>query len=293
MTSRMMLTAPMRPVFGDRFQPTGFPDLGPAEYRTPEGHLGLVVESLPSMANRLEEVIWDPIRQDVIEPLKGMPYVRYQHPEHGLVTSLTEAHRAASNYLLPLIKDRLVTELGWDGKRQLRRHEMAPTLLRRDPNSLIHGVYFASLKPGNLRMTRMLSATVEASGVSPVISGGVKFDHLNPQGEADEGKGHVPFGRREYTAGQLMACFSLDLVQLRAFGLSEEAGAFLTELSWLKVQLFLRDGLRLRTACDLMLAGPLEADFELPSLDGLLSSLPKRIRKLRKSGELADPWDLA
>ena len=43
---------------GHRFQPTGFPDLGAAEFETPSGR-SLLVESAQSMANRLESVCWD------------------------------------------------------------------------------------------------------------------------------------------------------------------------------------------------------------------------------------------
>ena len=32
--SRLLLTVPLRPVQGDRFQPTGFPSLGAATYQT-------------------------------------------------------------------------------------------------------------------------------------------------------------------------------------------------------------------------------------------------------------------
>lgn len=42
--NRLLLTVPLRPVQGDRFQPTGFPSLGAATYQTRDG-AKLLVES--------------------------------------------------------------------------------------------------------------------------------------------------------------------------------------------------------------------------------------------------------
>jgi len=36
----------------------------------------LLVESVQSVANRLEAVCWDDTAEDVIPPLRGIPYVR-------------------------------------------------------------------------------------------------------------------------------------------------------------------------------------------------------------------------
>lgn len=57
-TNRLLLTVRLRPLQGDRFQPTGFPSLGAATYQTRSG-AKLLVESAQSMANRLEATCWD------------------------------------------------------------------------------------------------------------------------------------------------------------------------------------------------------------------------------------------
>src|SRR3972149_8225679 len=57
-TNRLLFSVPLRPVQGDRFQPTGFPSLGAATYQTMDGQK-LLVESAQSMANRLEMACWD------------------------------------------------------------------------------------------------------------------------------------------------------------------------------------------------------------------------------------------
>src|SRR6266852_4547597 len=56
---KLLFDIPLAPVQGDRFQPTGFPDLGAATYERPDGTPMLLVESAQSMANRLEAVCWD------------------------------------------------------------------------------------------------------------------------------------------------------------------------------------------------------------------------------------------
>src|SRR5438270_3868335 len=77
---RVLIEADLKPVAGTRIQPTGFPDLGPATYDAPDGNGGnvptLLVESAQSMANRLEAVCWDEATEDLVEELKGLPYVK-------------------------------------------------------------------------------------------------------------------------------------------------------------------------------------------------------------------------
>src|SRR5690606_2266767 len=55
---RLLFEVPLQPMQGKRFQPTGFPDLGAATYQA-GGTACLLVESAQSMANRLEETIWN------------------------------------------------------------------------------------------------------------------------------------------------------------------------------------------------------------------------------------------
>ncbi len=289
---RLLLEAKLRPVQGERFQPAGFPDLGPAEMVTPSGRTHLLVESAQSMANHLEMAIWDPLKGDLVEPLRGMPYVR-----QGSVNSVTEAHRVASPYLLPLVVEEIKRELNWGGKRRPEMHEVARVLLRYDPGSLLHGVFFSMMKPGNVKLPRLLSAFIEARDVTMVPSGGVKFDHNDPSGPSKDGKGHVPFARSEYLSDEIVAFFNLDLVQLRSYGLSDLAAGFLFDLALYKIRRVLDRGLRLRTACDfevveLRVTRPAEG-FELPSEAELSHRLGMSVSALSASGEFPDPavWE--
>ena len=75
---RLMLEAGLKPAQGDRFQPTGFADLGAAQYTTPDGRKMLLVESAQSVANRLERAVIDGDGVDLRPELKGLPYVRVE-----------------------------------------------------------------------------------------------------------------------------------------------------------------------------------------------------------------------
>src|SRR5271156_471741 len=96
--SRLLLTVPLRPVQGDRFQPTGFPSLGAATYQTKEG-TKLLVESAQSMANRLETTCWDGANNAPVEVLKGISHVTVKRKGAFLTDSMLEAHRINSPYL--------------------------------------------------------------------------------------------------------------------------------------------------------------------------------------------------
>ena len=105
--------------------------------------------------------------------------------------------------------------------------KLAAVCFKYDPNSLVHGVFLEKIA-GRLRHPRALSAFIEASGVGRADSGGVKFDRALPKPkvagvDAKGGYGNVPFHRTEFTAKSITAFFSLDLAQIRGYGLGEDA----------------------------------------------------------------------
>jgi CRISPR-associated protein Csb1 len=133
--------------------------------------------------------------------------------------------------------------------------KFAKVCFKYDPNSLVHGIFLEKIA-GRLRHPRALSAFIEASGVGRADSGGVKFDRALPKPsvagvDAKGGYGNVPFHRTEFTAKSITAYFSLDLAQLRGYGLGDDATNLLTALSLWKVRKFLDSTMRLRTACEL------------------------------------------
>lgn len=284
---RLLLDVSLQPVQGKRFQPTGFPDLGAATYE----HGGtdmLLVESAQSMANRLEAVCWDEAADELVGPLRGLPYVKVVSDGKVATNSILESHRINSPYILEgtdkTFFNALKAELGAMEQGRVDLKLLARVLLKYDANALIHGVFLAKkeLAGGRLRLPRMLSSFIEAEKTNVVASGGVKFDQVDPQGDTKKGFGHVPFHRDEYVAETVTAYFNLDLAQLRGYGLAPEAETLLIALSLFKIQRFLGEGLRLRTACDLEPVGEIRVrrpeGFALPTLVVLEQELPKLIK---------------
>lgn len=295
--TRLLLEAPLRPVQGARFQPTGFPDLGAATFETSQG-TRLLVESAQSMANRLEKVCWDDAKQTLVSSLAGLSYVRVSRGGAYLTSSLTEAHRLNSPYILEgknkTFFEKLKAETSELGEGVIDRRKLAATIFKYDANALIHGLFLAKkeLVGGRLRLERALSAFIEAEGVRVAASGGVKNDHVNPSGETKDGFGNVPYQRDEFTADRITAYFNLDLAEIRAFRLGDAGERLLVLLALFKIRALLDGNLRLRTACDLELAGDIVVKrpegFVLPSLADLAAELPGAIQACSKQFASAD-----
>jgi len=291
---RLLMEARLRPLQGHRFQPTGFADLGPARYTLPDGTEMLLVESVQSVANRMELACWDQAADDLIQELRGLPYIRVRKSaDNGsLTTSILEAHRINSPYILEGEDKSVFNRLKQDaagletGPVDIRA--LARLVLKYDPNAVIHGVFLAKsdLAGGRLRLPRVLSGFIEASDVRPAESGGVKNDRVDPSGDTKQGFGNVPFHRTEFVAGEIKAYFNLDLALLRGYGLPDEAAQLLIALSLFKVRRFLSTGLRLRTACDLELDGDLTvtrpAGFTVPPETDLLAECKRLIGQCRQ-----------
>ena len=284
---RILFNIPLKPLQGERFQPTGFPSLGAATYQTRNG-TSLLLESAQSMANRLESTIWDEAGQKPVAEADGISYIRVERNGQFLTSSILEPHRINSPYLLKgadkTFFNELKTSLGGLAEGPVNRYLLAKTLFRYDVNTLIHGVFLAQkdLAGGRLRIARALSAFVEADSVELAASGGVKNDHVNPSGDTAKGFGNVPFSRDEYTARNITLYVNIDLDQIRGYGLSKQATDLLILLSLYKVRALLSGALRFRTACDL---SPAENEitavhpdgFKLPEQNEIGSALKESI----------------
>jgi CRISPR-associated protein Csb1 len=288
--SRLLFTVPLKPLQGDRFQPTGFPSLGAATYQTEAG-AKLLVESAQSMANRLEATCWDASANEPVAALAGVSHVTVTRKGKFLTDTMLEAHRLNSPYLLESKKDGsffalLKSALGGLESGPIDRKVLASVLFRYDVGSLLHGVFLAKrdLAGGRLRVARAISAFIEASGVRVAASGGVKNDHVNPSGDAKDGFGNVPFARDEFTAEQIDLHVNIDLAQIRGYALGAEAERLLILLALYRVRGVLDGDLRLRTACDLEpvsrddIAATRPAGFGLPSSNAIEQDLAPAIR---------------
>lgn len=292
MPNRDVLTVNLRPLTGDRFQPTGFPDIGAATYDRPVGRDGwescLLVESAQSMANHLEATAWGPELRPV-DAFAGLPYVRVVNAEGEYVTSSrTEAHRLASAFVKDaLLGDRKMTEvikerLDLRDDTPLAPRGIALAVMKLDPMCLVHGVFFAdkpNVWPGQPKVARALTSFVEAHDVRRAISGGVKRDEVRHTtvgtGGAAEGYGFVPFHRTEWVARDIVASFTLDLDQIASYGLPDPGGALLATAARWEVRSLLDHGFRPRTGCDLETDG--DIDGMLPPLETLTSELRRLI----------------
>ncbi len=248
--SRLLMTVPLKPVQGDRFQPTGFPSLGAATYKTKDGPK-LLVESAQSMANRLETTCWDSAMNKPVAVLDGISHVTVTRKGAFLTDSMLEAHRLNSPYLLEgsdkTFFNRIKDELGGLAEGPINRKKLAEVLLKYDISSLIHGVFLAKkdLAGGRLRVARALSAFIEATGADVAASGGVKNDHVNPSGVTKSGFGNVPFARDEYVADRIDFQINLDLAQIRGYGLEPKVQKLLILLAFYRVRKLLDGDLRL------------------------------------------------
>ncbi len=273
---RLLIEAELQPVQGDRFQPTGFPDLGAATYKRPDGTPMLLVESAQSMANRLEAVCWDEAKDEIIEPLKGLSHVIVTM-EKGRTSSIQEAHRLNSPYIIndENLKKAITDEVGNKDTGPLDIRRLARAVFKHDAGSVLHGVFLEKVA-GRLRLQRLLSSFIEAEGAETVTSGGVKLDRVDPSGDAAKGFGNVPYARTEFTAKRAAAYFNLDLATLRGYGLGESAEKLLIALALFKIMRLMETGLRLRTACDFdvrSLRATRPAGIDLSNRDEILKEL--------------------
>jgi len=299
-SNRLLIEADLTPVQGNRFQPTGFADLGAATYQVADGTAMLLVESAQSVANRLEAVI---IGHDseIIPELNGLSYIQVQMEgaSETKTNSLIEAHRINSPFIISdkTFQDAFKADADYAKGKPLNWQKIAATIFKYDVNSLLHGAFMANLEDGRVKLSRAISGFIEAEGVREVVSGGVKNNPIDPTGklrakEYDKDVySNVPYTRTEYTAEKITAYFNMDLGLLRSYDLSDDAFQLLVGLGLLKVQRFLSGGLRLRTACDLKLMKKIMVKepegFEIPNDAELLKMIQNKI--IATKSMFADP----
>lgn len=321
--SRLLLEAELSVAkgTGGRFQPTGFPDLGPALYKgvqassqndsaspaTMEIVDMLLIESVQSMANRLEEVCLQ--GEDYNSDCQGIPYVRVLDGNRNntfLTSSVREPHRLNSPYVMDAkrvsktYKSELTTALAVNKSRPVHIWKIVPAIFERDPGCVLHGVFFEKLD-GRIRLPRLVSACIEASAPNQANSSGVYRGEVTA---AD----NIPYPRQEFTSTSISATFIFHLSTLRGYNLDEPKNVFLQTWAMYKIDRFLRQHLRLRTACEfdvrdltLSLDGqkadlgygigkwPASADIRQSFLDAKRVCFPEVERKDGESVE--EPWE--
>jgi CRISPR-associated protein Csb1 len=309
MSARLSFDVELAPLPGSTFQPTGFPDVGTATFtRFENGHEvpSLLVESVQSMANRLEATAWDAAGDEPVAEVTGLPFVRVVRAGTGefLTSSRLEAHRLASPFVhtaklagKPMF-DEIRDRLGLAKDTPLNRRHMARAVAELDPFCLLHGVFFSQKEWwGQPKFERAISAVIEARDVQRAVSGGRKSDRVRHQledkegGGTAEGYGSVPFHRTEWTAKRIVASFLVDAELLRSYGLPAPVTELLQTLALWEIRRFLVSGLRLRTACDLELVGEVTSrnGSTLPGLEELTSQIAELIPQSREVFDAGTP----
>ena len=300
---RLLFEVELQPVQGDRFQPTGFPDLGAAIYERPDGTRMILVESSQSVANRLEQTCLEGSGPRIALELAGLPYItaKLDGAVETETSSLVEAHRINSPFIITNkeFKEAFKKKAEYEKGKPLNWKKIAEAFFFYDPNSLLHGAFMANLEDGRVKVQRALSGFIEAEGIREAASGGVKNNPLDPTGKLrvsdyDENVyGNVPYHRMEFTADRIVAYFNFDLALLEGYGLREEAKKLLVALGLYKVCRFLGSGLRLRTACDLApkdgISVTAPEGFTVPDEESLLEYIQEKIRACTEKKLFADP----
>ncbi|MEZ6032660.1 MAG: type I-U CRISPR-associated RAMP protein Csb1/Cas7u [Planctomycetaceae bacterium] len=266
----LVIKAQLKPVGDtDRFQPAGFPEVGHVIYDAPRANQTkqkvCIVDSPASMANHLETVCLAAAGSlDLHDDLTNLPYVLCETGDPdtrmSVCSTFTEGHRLASDYFLDSTQDEI-------SFRQVLRKEFKiievkkdktyfippetwwsifETVFKYDPNSLVHGVMFAKEQ---IKISRLLTAHLEAFGASRVGRSGVKFDRLQKTTS-----GQPIFSVDEETAESIQATFIIDLGLLRSYGrgnkgLSGKQKQLLLDLALWKVKQLLARPFRYRTQC--------------------------------------------
>lgn len=242
---RVFITAELEPTNpGTLVQPTGFPDLGPVLYPDPAGKDGLIciIESEPSMANRLEEICMADKHAGTLKPaFSGLPYLiaeKGSGTEAILKTTSTlDGHRFASDFLAKCkatfdateetLAAHIIRKLAMEGGKTMpiaRVPDVFPLVLGLDTMSLIHGFQISNEQISfvGLRLPRALSASVLGFGCERVAVPGIKFN----VGQVESESGQAIFQKPRITAKRIEARFSIDVGLLASLRLvaSNESG---------------------------------------------------------------------
>lgn len=310
---RILIESKLKPVQGDRFQPASFSNLGNSVYERPDGKEMVLVDTAQSVANMLESTILSDDGVNVKKELEGISYVvselelNHKDGKSQLKTrtsSLIEPHRINSPYIMfdhPEFQSKLVERAEYSKGTLINWKKMGETLFYFDINSLLHGTFLSNLKDGGrFRVPRIMSGFIEAENAKRVLSGGVKNSSLNdPRGEVvveghqkDKVYTSVPYTRTEFTAEAISAYFNIDLSLIYGYGMNEAASRLLISLALYKIVTLLKNGIRPRTACDLIVEKTtvtFPEEFVLPSQKELLEEVKKNIAECHKRGLFPEP----
>lgn len=262
----------LEPIDGPTFQPPTFANTGMSFYEDSQGKLSVVVESVASMANLLEATIWDEGANQPDSAVAALPWVEVKTPEGEFYTSSrTAAHRLYAYMLVngavaegdqagKAFEELLKEKLGIDPTPPIAP-KLAKVVWEFDPLSIIHGVWISGEWSGRARLTRALSARIDAHDVQSqaVQVGGQKTgDHVlevREKQSSDSNEtavlGEIPHHTAEVSAREIRAMLLLDLGLIRSYRLGEECERALASVALLQIRRMIDAWPRRRTRCTL------------------------------------------
>jgi CRISPR-associated protein Csb1 len=300
----LALEVALEPVGPPTIQLTTFANTGPSFYDAPDGRLAAVVDSVASMANQLELTVWDETECVPKGSVAALPWVKVIDAAEGYYTSSRmAAHRLGAHAIMNGIvldgkgkggaktfQERLEERLADAQPPYARR--LAQAAWEHDPLALLHGCWFAGIWGGRARLSRALSARIDALGVqtqSVQVGGQKTADHPSEVGVRQAGAegetvlGEVPHYTAEVSAERIVAPILLDLALLRSYGLEEKASRALVATAVLMVRELVDAWPRRRSRCVLLPKGEpavrLPQGWTLPKLADLRAECQRRCRE--------------
>lgn len=293
----LALDVELEPVGSPTIQPTTFANTGPSFYEAPDGQLAAVVDSVASMANQLELTIWDEAACEPTRPVAPLPWVKVVDADGAYYTSSRRAaHRLGAHSLInaaeagtgEVMEARFKRLL--DGARAPMFTQLAQVVWEHDPLAVLHGCWFAGIWEGRARLTRALSARIDALAVqsqSVQVGGQKTADHIlevttrQAGAEGTTVEGEVPHYTAEVSASRIVSPIVLDLALLRSYGLRQEAYRALVATGVLQIAELIAAWPRRRSRCildvrDVTARRP--AGLEFPGLDGLRDGFLSELR---------------
>ncbi len=292
----LALDVELEPVGSPTIQPTTFANTGPSFYEAPDGQLAAVVDSVASMANQLELTIWDEAACEPAKWVAPLPWVKVVDGAGAYYTSSRRAaHRLGAHSLIngahegtgEVMEDRFKRLL--DNAPAPMFTQLAQVVWDHDPLAVLHGCWFAGIWEGRARLTRALSARIDALAVqsqSVQVGGQKTADHVSEVTTRQAGaegttvEGEVPHYTAEVSASRIVSPIVFDLALLRSYGLPPKAYRALVATGVLQIAELIAAWPRRRSRCILdvkNVAVRRPADFAFPSAnevrDGFLQDL--------------------
>lgn len=293
----LALDVELEPLGSPTIQLTTFANTGPSFYEAPDGQLAAVVDSVASMANQLELTIWDEAACEPAHPVAPLPWVKVVGADDTYFTSSRRAaHRLGAHSLVngaevgtgEVMEARLKRLLG-DASAPMFTH-LARVVWAHDPLSILHGCWFAGIWEGRARLTRALSARIDALGVqsqSVQVGGQKTADHISEVtirqagAEGTTVEGEVPHYTAEVSASRIVSPIVLDLALLRSYGLPPEAHRALVATGVLQIAELIAAWPRRRSRCILDVKGIAvrrPAGLAFPSVDEIRDDFLDELR---------------